>query len=178
MDHEFHQTISRVLDNDVAQGRFIWDAACGGSQWVSLFRAPTKSRGGRYACADAALILDSSVRLILEIEEAGTNGFLPTRIAGKLTTAALSHCFIASGRAQPVPFGERVTFVQIVNGAGLKPRSRKPEQYRNMERDIQEQLIPLGSITAYRLIVGDAPAFESGDAGDELRRTVYSVVCP
>ena len=89
MDPELHQAFSRVLDIDVAPGRFVWDAACGGSQWVSLFRELTKSRGGRYACAHAALILDSSVRLILEIEEAGTNGILPTRIAGKLTTAAL-----------------------------------------------------------------------------------------
>ena len=99
MDHNFHQTIAKALDIDVAPGRFLWDAACGGSQWVSLFREAAKSRSTRYACADAVLIVGDSVRLILEIEEAGVNGFLPTRIAGKLTTSALCRYFIAGGRA-------------------------------------------------------------------------------
>lgn len=111
-----------------------------------------------------------------EIEEAGPNGFLPTRIAGKLTTSALCRYFIAGGQPQPVPFGEQVTFVQVINSAGLKAGSRKPGQYANMERDTQERLMALGSITAYRLIVGDADSFESGNAGDELRRAVKSVV--
>src|SRR5207249_1792318 len=75
-------TIAKALDIDVAPGRFLWDAACGGSQWVSLFREAAKSRSTRYACADAVLIVGDSVRLILEIEEAGVNGFLPTRIEG------------------------------------------------------------------------------------------------
>jgi hypothetical protein len=170
MDHKFHQTISGVLDIDVAPGRLVWDPACGGSQWISLFREPMKSRGARYACADAVLIADSSVRLILEIEEAGTNGFLPTRIAGKLTTSALCQYFIPRGRTEPVPFSEHVTFVQVVNAAGLKDRSRKRQQYQNMEEDIRNRLMPMGSIRAYHLIAGNADEFQSGNSGDRLRK--------
>jgi len=176
MDHTFHQTIARALDIDIAPGRFVWDAACGGSQWVSLFREPAKSRSTRYACADSVMIVDNSVRIVLEIEEAGTNGFLPTRIAGKLTTSAMCRYFIAGDQTQAVPFAEHVTFIQVINSAGLQPGSRKLDQYGNMERDIQERLMPLGSIAAYRLIAGDANAFDSGDAGNELRRVVKSVV--
>jgi hypothetical protein len=169
MDHSFHQTIARALDLDMGPGRFVWDAACGGSQWVSLFREETESRSARYACADAVLIVNDAVRLILEIEEAGTKGFLPTRIAGKLTTAALCRYFIAGGNAHPVPFSEHTAFLQVINSAGLQPGSRKLSQYTNMERDVQERLMPLGSITTYRLIVGEAADFEFGNAGDELR---------
>ena len=176
MDHSFHQTISRALDLDVGPGRFVWDAACGGSQWVSLFREETKSRSARYACADAVLIVDGAVRLILEIEEAGMNGFLPARIAGKLTTSALCRYFIAGGKAHPVPFSEHTLFVQVINSAGLQPGSRKIRQYTNMERDVQERLMPLGSITAYRLIVGEDADFEFGSAGDELRRITQAAV--
>src|SRR6266404_4717200 len=130
MDHNFHKTISKVLDIDVAPGRFIWDPACGGSRWVSLFRESSKSRGGRYTCVDGVLIVDSTVRIILEIEESGANGFLPARIIGKLGTAALSRYFIAGGRTPPVPFAERVSFVQVVNSAGLKEGSRNPSSTR------------------------------------------------
>ena len=70
---------------------------------MSLFREETKSRSARYACADAVLIVDDAIRLILEIEEAGTKGFLPTRIAGKLTTSALCRYFIAGGKATLCP---------------------------------------------------------------------------
>jgi hypothetical protein len=140
---------------------------------VSLFRESSKSRGGRYTCVDGALVLNSVVRLILEIEEVGANGFLPARLIGKLGTAALSRYLIAGGRTPPVPFAERVKFVHVVNAAGLKPGSRKPEQYANLERDIQQQFMPLGSIADYCLIVGDAEAF-AGAAGDELRAAVRS----
>jgi hypothetical protein len=176
MNHDFHQTVSKALDIDVAPGRLLWDAACGGTQWVSLFRDATKSRSTRYACPDAVLIVGGCVRLVLEIEEAGTNGSLPTRIAGKLTTSALCRYFIAGGQPQPVPFGKPATFVQVINSGGLKAASRKLGQYANMEHDIRERLIPLGSITEYRLIAGDAAAFESGEAGDELRRVVRAVL--
>ena len=176
MDHKFHQTISGVLDIDVAPGWFVWDEACGGSQWVSLFREATKSAGKRYACADAVLIADSAVRLILEIEEAGAHGFLPTRIAGKLTTSALCEYFIPRGRAAPIPFNKQVTFVQVLNTAGLKPGSRKPEQYQNMASDIQQRLLPFGSIHTYHLLMGDAAEFQSGDPGERLRRIVRSAV--
>ena len=175
MPHKFHEIIAKALDINVAPGRFVWDAACGGSQWVSLFREPAKSRSNRFACADGALILDSSVRIVLEIEEAGTNGFLPARIAGKLTSSALCRYFIAGGQTQAVPFGEHVTFLQVINSAGLQPGSRKLDQYVNLHRAIQG-LMPLGSITEYRLIAGAADDFKSGNAGDELRRAVKSVV--
>lgn len=176
MSHTFHQSIYRVLVTPLGPGHFVWDTACGGSQWVSLFRQRTKSRSARYACADAALIVGASLRLIIEIEEAGANGFPPTRIAGKLTTTALCQYFVAGGQHQPVPFGKHVTFVQVVNSAGLKPGSQKLLQYANMEHDIQERVMPLGSIAAYRLIACEAHAFESDDAGDQLRMVVKSVV--
>jgi hypothetical protein len=176
MDHKFHQIISAVLAIDIAPGWLAWDQACGGSQWVSLFREPTKSRGGRYACADAVLIADTSVRLILEIEEAGVNGFLPTRIAGKLATSALCQYFIPRGRPEPVPFGEHVTFVQVVNAAGLKDQSRKRNQYQNLEDDIRNRLMPLGSIRAYHLIAGDATEFQSGPSGDRLKSVITSAM--
>jgi hypothetical protein len=67
MDRNFHQTISKALDIDISPGRFLWDPACGGSNWLSLFREANKSRSTRYACADAVLIADGAVRLIIEI---------------------------------------------------------------------------------------------------------------
>ena len=177
MSHNFHKTIRRMLDIDLVPGRFVWDQACGGSsQWISLFREGTKSRGARYACVDAVVVVDPSVRLILEIEESGANGFLPNRILGKVTTSGLCRFFIAAGEAHAVPFGEPVTFLQIVNTAGLKSRSRKVEQYRNLERDIRDRLLPIGSIGAYFLIPGDADAFQTGTAGDDLRRIIRSAV--
>jgi hypothetical protein len=45
-----------------------------------------------------------------------------------------------------------------------------------MERDIRERLMPLGSIANYRLIAGDAGAFNAGDAGNALREIVKAVV--
>jgi hypothetical protein len=176
MEHHFHQTIREVLRMDFSPGRFVWDKACGSAQWASLFREATKSSTARYACADAVLILDSSVRLVLEIEEAGDRGFLPTRIGGKLYMAALSSYYIPSGRAVPVPFGAHVTFVQVLNSDGLKPKSRKPAQYRNIERDTRDRMLPLGSIDEYYLIADYTDAFRFGDAGDRLRRVVKAVV--
>ncbi len=176
MGHFFHQTIAGLLNIHVAPAQFQWDKACGGSQWVSLFRDAGKSRASRYACADGVLILDSTVRLIIEIEEVGPAGFLPARLTGKLTTSALSRYFIASGSAPAVPFANRVTFAQIVNTEALKERSRKPEQYVNLEQDIRATLLPFGSVSEYQLITGNSADFTSGAAGQRLLRLVRSVL--
>jgi hypothetical protein len=176
MEHIFHRTIRRVLDIDLAPGKLVWDRACGGSQWISLFDESTKSRGSRYSCADSALIIDDAVHMIFEIEEAGNGSFLPARITGKLCSAGLCRSFIPSGRSRAMPFAERVTFIQVLNRAGLKTRSQKRAQYANIERGIQERLMPLGSIAAYRLLLGDHEDFLSGDAGNQLRAVARAIV--
>jgi hypothetical protein len=181
MDHTFHKTICSVLNGnngDLSPDRFIWDQACGGSQWVSLFRGVARSASERYVCVDAVLVVGGYLRLILEIEERSENGFLPTRICGKLTAAALTRGFIEPSGKQALTFGTQVTFVQIVNTAGLKQRSRKLTQYRNIENDVRERLIPLGPITEYRLIAGDSDDFMFGQAGDALQGVVKSSLLP
>src|SRR5207248_1420705 len=110
--------------------------------------------------------------------EAGDHGFLPARIGGKLFMSALSNYYIPAGSALPIPLAQRVSFVQVLNIAGLKPRSRKPDQYRNIERDINDRILPVGSITDYHLLLGNADAFRSGDPSKSARWSAAAPYSP
>lgn len=177
MTKELHSAISAVLTSpDVAPCQFIWDEACGGDQRIPLYPDASKARGAVYTCVDGVLIHDSQVLLILEIEEEHTSGFAPHRITGKVYTAGLCRFYIpGEPRARAIELADDVQFIQIVNTAGLKPRSRKPRQYERLAESIKASL-PFGRIRTYNLLAGETADFRDGERGEELRQIVSAAV--
>src|SRR5438128_29561 len=135
MRHEFHNTIREVLSSlDTNPFTLVWDEACGGSARLSLFRDYPKNRQSWYTCPDA-ILFGPVVRLIIEIEEAGSPGFRAAHIFGKYAAAAHSRVYIPVRGPEPIPLAA-VTFIQIIRTSGIKAASKKRLQYDNIETDI------------------------------------------
>ncbi len=161
MDHPLHRAVAdKIAQAVVGRIEIIRDPACGGVQQLPLFVGKCKGRDSRMCCVDLLLITGGQVCGIVEIEE---SGFLPTKICGKFLQAALSDHFIHDTRGdEPVPYGKRVLFVQVLDGSAcLKERSQKKRQGQLIERDIR-QLLPLRGITDYCLFFVNGPGDQDG----------------
>lgn len=154
MGHPLHEavadTIAKVLDQEI---ELVRDPACRGEQQLPLFVGKRKARDTRMCCVDLLLLIGGHVRGIVEIEE---SGFLPTKICGKFLQAALADHFIHDTRKEgPVPYGEHVLFVQVLDASGcLKDGSRKEQQANLIEANIRG-LLPLRGLSDYRLFFVD-----------------------
>ena len=115
MDHPLHQAVANRIAKAVSHAcKLVRDPACGGVQQLPLFVGTRKAMDTRMCCVDLLLLMGGRVRCIVEIEE---SGFLPTKICGKFLQAGLADHFIHDTRNEgPVPYAERVLFVQSLMG--------------------------------------------------------------
>jgi hypothetical protein len=154
MNHPLHEAVADAISKSLPQNvEFVRDPACRGEQHLPLFVGKRKARDTRMCCVDLLLLFSGRVRGIVEIEE---SGFLPTKICGKFLQAALADHFIHDTRREgPVSYGERVLFVQVIDGSScLKDASRKEQQAQLIESQIGG-LLPLRGLTEYRLFFID-----------------------
>ena len=174
----FHQSIREVLSPlDLAPYQLLWGPDCGGTRQNQLFRDGRRCAEGRYAYPDC-MLADSArsvIPLILEIEEesSGECGFQPTRLGGKLLSAALSR--FASAGEEWMPLAPALAFIQVLNNASLPRLTRKLLQYDHYERDVR-RLLPLGPVAQYWLFAGTREEFLVGEKGGQLRKAVAGVV--
>lgn len=174
--HPLHRAIGCILDSvrqslpAEQQGAciLIKDPACVSQpsplyvrvpQNIPLFCSAVRSNSTEYCNVDALMLLEGKIKLIVEIEESALG---PTQVFGKFLTSAAAMCYIhdTDGDA-PVVKDKRVLFVQILDTSDLKPRSTKRDQWKNIASSIQS-LLPLGSVSHYRLIHGDENDFAPG----------------
>jgi hypothetical protein len=161
MNHPLHQAVADAIASRLdPRFELIRDPACGGAQHLSLFVGRRKASDTRMCCVDLLILRSGQVRAIVEIEE---SGFLPTKTCGKFLQAALADHFIHDNRAEgPIPYGESVLFLQVLDGAAcLKVGSRKDAQADVIENVIRGML-PVRGLTDYRLRFVNGPGDEGG----------------
>jgi hypothetical protein len=90
---------------------------------------------------DAPLLLDSKIKLMMEIEESALGS---PQVFGKfLSSAACFHIHDADGDGA-LAKADEMGFVQVMDTSDLKPRSSKCDQRRNIKASIRS-LPTLGS---------------------------------
>jgi len=162
--HPLHKRIGEALTeiiNTAADSKigFVLDPACGGEQNLPIFSTAFKSNPTEYCNVDALVLSDEQVKIIIEIEEANIK---PTQICGKYLTSALGRYFIHSNNKkgqqqnEQVGMSEKVSFIQVLDGSKLEKQSKKPDQFKNIEKSIQDILPVKGSnIRSYKIIFFD-----------------------
>ena len=161
MGHPLHQAVADRIAKAVNQDwELVRDPACGGRQHLPLFVGKRKARDTRMCCVDLLLLMGGRVRGIVEIEE---SGFLPTKICGKFLQAGLADHFIHNSRREgPVPYADRVLFIQVLDGSAcLRDGGRKEQQGRLIEAEIR-RLLPLRGLTDYQLFFLNGPDDQEG----------------
>jgi hypothetical protein len=152
MTHPLHFAVAEELQKRlVGHAELIRDPACGGAQHLPLFVGAIKGLDTRMCDVDLLIISESRVRVIVEIEE---SGFLPTKICGKFLQSAIATHFIHDLLPEPaIPYGNRVLFVQVLDGSRiLKQGSQKEQQAEQIKSKIRSMLPLKGSsITNYCL---------------------------
>ncbi|MDD3847149.1 MAG: hypothetical protein PHC90_12440 [Syntrophorhabdaceae bacterium] len=172
--HPLHKKIGDALTeiiNAVADSKieFFLDPACGGDQNLPIFSTAFKSNPTEYCNVDALVLSDTQIKIIIEIEEANIK---PTQICGKYLTSALGRYFIHANNKkgqqqnEQVGMDEKVSFIQVLDGSKLERQSKKPDQFKNIEKSIQDILPVKGSnIHSYKIIF-----FENADDKERLDR--------
>lgn len=158
MNHPLHLAVGEEIHRQFHRRfKILRDPACGGTQQLPLFVGERKGRDTRMCCVDLLILESEMVRVIVEIEE---SGFLPTKIFGKFLQAALATHFIHESQADtPIPYANKVLFVQILDGSKLKEKTKKDSQAKLIEQQIQN-ILPLGRITRYQLVFVDKNELE------------------
>ena len=172
-NHPLHKTVGKLMDrvfSDKDRVTIIKDPACETTksdlQNVPLFCSEEKSNRTELCNVDILMLYDKSIKVIIEIEEANIK---PTQICGKYLTSALSNFFIHKSWGK-IPMGESVLFVQILDNSKLKENSSKPEQWKNIEKEIGN-ILPVNDspIKKYKIIGGNVDSFKiNGKSGEEL----------
>jgi hypothetical protein len=136
MNHPLHFAVAEVIQKRLAgRGELIRDVACGGRQHLPLFVGPTKGLDTRICDVDLLILIENQVRVIVEIEE---SGFLPTKICGNFLQSAFSRYFIHGSRSEPVvPYGDHVSFVQVLDSSKCLPKGTQ----KNTQAEMIEQKI-------------------------------------
>jgi hypothetical protein len=152
MKHPLHFAVAAEIEHRLdGKCRLIKDPACGGNQHIPLFIGNHRSRETRTCMVDLLVVLNESVKVIIEIEE---SGFLPTKICGKFLQAALSTHLIHDSQLNGyLSFADQVLFVQVLDGSKcLKVGTRKDRQADLIAERIRN-LLPLkeSNISDYRL---------------------------
>ena len=152
--HPLHKRIADEIESVLPPHSLIKDEACGGDQRIPLFYDRKKSRKTEYCNIDLLVLKENKIKAIIEIEESNVK---PTQICGKFLTSALARYYIHDNDInESVEMNDSVAFIQIVDTSKLKGKSAKPEQWKALERSIQN-ILPLKNsrIKSYRLITKD-----------------------
>jgi len=138
IEHPLHKEIGEYLKKENISGiELILDPACGGDQNIPLFKNEIKSNATEYCNVDIMIIKNDRVKIIIEIEEANIK---PTQICGKLLTSALSNYYSKKNSNKSIEMDDNTYFIQILDTTNLKEKSKKEEQFKNIEKSIQNIL--------------------------------------
>ena len=162
MKHPLHKKIGELINDNISSGaRVIKDPACGGSQHIPLFCSDKRSRQTEYCNVDLLIIVNSRIKVIVEIEEANIK---PTQICGKFLTSALISYFIhESENNKCIGMADSVLFIQILDTSKLKiEKTSKTRQWQEIEKSIQN-IIPVkrSKIDRYKLFYGNESDFNA-----------------
>lgn len=179
MNHPLHLAIAEFLSaiHLPAHCKLLLAPECGGTHNLPLFCCDQKSSDAEYCNVDALVVKNSRVCFILEIEE---SGLIPTKVAGKFLTSALSTHFIHNIlNNAATPMGDQVTFVQVLDATKLQPTTKKFKQGQLLESSIQG-VLPLrnSKVSVYRLFFfGGVQGFRSDEQKQDDLRGVYMQAC-
>ena len=171
MRHPLHLAVAEAIAQQLpSYCKLLRDPACGGSHNLPLFAGFRKGNDTEICNVDLLILSSKKIRMIVEIEE---SGFLPTKICGKFFQAALATHFIHQSHKKegPIPYAEKVLFIQVIDRSKLPLRTRKELQGELIEQEIQK-LLPLRGITDYRLVfvAGKDDASGLAAVGEAVRR--------
>lgn len=151
MGHPLHVAVAKEIKKRLADRyELIKDSACGGTQHISLFVEKEKGFDTRICDVDLLIVVEDKIKVIVEIEE---SGFFPTKICGKFLQSAIARYFIHDSRPKPVPYDNRVLFIQVLDGSKCLPEGNQKNKQAEMIKQKICDLIPLkgSTITDYDL---------------------------
>ena len=161
--HPLHKKIGNII-RDLNLPGVIYSPECAGKKGhnIPLFRSKRKSSANEYSNVDLLILKEDKIRAIIEIEE---SGFTPIKIFGKFLASAVASNYIY--KEINAEMADNVCFIQIIDIRGLKPKSRKPKQYENIENSIKN-ILPLknSKIKKYKLFRWNSMA--SGNIENEF----------
>jgi len=146
--HPLHIEIGELLSENYANREgieLILDEACGGKQQIPLF-FDSKSSENELCDVDALIMQNGRVKVIMEIEESKQRK--PTDVCGKYLTSAISDTFCWQGSDLKIS-DKSVLFVQVIDTSSLPDKSKKPENFRIIEKLINK--VTCGIIKEYKL---------------------------
>lgn len=157
--HSLHEVIGGILTEVAGSSVVRLDTACGGQEHICLFT----SAGTNICDIDAAVLVDGRVKIIVEIEESDVK---PTQVCGKFLTSALTKY---ADHKDKHPLSDDTVFIQVLDSKKLKDKSAKPQQWRDLEKEIQK-IIPINGSTIkhYKLFFGKTEDFTTGEKRNEV----------
>jgi len=176
--HNFHRAIGRLINpKDFPKYetlKILKDPSCDPEgQRISLYKQGIGTPV-RYSDVDILVAIDRKPRVIIEIEESNVK---PIQIFGKFFASAFSDQYMGKGigKARYHPIVGPVLFIQVLDSSKLKEgKSKKPGQWENIEKQIQDCLKkPFGIITEYEIFRGGGREFES--RGGEAKRMINAI---
>ena len=168
-EHPLHLVIGDILGRlDIGDVLLSPECEYRGTRHVQLFCDKPFTSGCRLCKADAIIILNGEVKVIIEIEE---SQIAPVHLCGKAVATAL--CSHAKVQSRLFPFGNAVLFVQIINSdkfqkEGSKRQSSKLPQCDNLQKRLPHVLSQLGKRVEYSIHYGNVTKFQEHQDEDEL----------
>ncbi len=171
-----HSVFDAIASLETDAFQFLRDPCCQGSRMLSCFRSNRRCYAERYCQPDIIGTLEGSVRLIIEIDEAGDAGMSPKLLTGKPHAAAMCKYLIDPGAYHVATEMCDVVFIQVLNTHNLRRGSQKLQQYVFLERDINQHLSPVGCVRSYALIAGTQNDLTQGAQYDRLRAIIGDII--
>jgi len=156
IEHKLHEKVGELLDKYANEKKLEakLDKACGGKQQIPLF-LDEKNRENNFCKVDAILIREKEVIAVIEIEESKDD---PTIIFGKCFTTAMSNYYIGNEDNMKIWLAK---FIQIIDTKTLEKHSRKIEQFKLIEQEINKHLC--GNVNSYKIIYVDGEKIKEND---------------
>jgi len=172
--HELHEVIGELISREnLPKFKVIQDSAClaenqqFSKRTIPLFCRIPKSSSVEYCNIDIAVVKDSTLCVIVEIEESAIK---PIKICGKILASALAKYYVhKDSRDIPMRLADNMLFVQVLKETDRTTESRKA-QWENLASSIQDEL-PIGSVSHYHLSHGTVNEFK-GLKGSRLLDTI------
>ncbi|MCX6818430.1 MAG: hypothetical protein NT129_00320 [Candidatus Aenigmarchaeota archaeon] len=143
--HPLHEKIGKVVSERFGDN-VKRDKACGGKHNLPLFR-DKKSRETEFCDVDMIIIKNDRVKVIFEIEESNVK---PRQVCGKFLASALSQYY--DYKKDKFDIDESAFFIQVMKFQESKEKSKKVEQWNNLEEAIRNIMPLKGSkIKEYRI---------------------------
>jgi hypothetical protein len=159
MAHPLHTAIGKELKKLQKSHRMIaiLSKDCSGNIDIPLFIKKPKSNSTEICNADAIVIKNRKIKIIIEIEESNNK---PTHICGKYLTANLAEYWAHDTLRKDIDLDkDTVAFLQIIDKKGFSDKSSKPKQFINLKKAINDLIttarknrFELGCIKSYEIL--------------------------